>query len=160
MDVRLMLLLTLASPGLLGSPAGAQSLSGREYALQQVADAVPLRDAARSPRLSAGVTLRRDNAPLEEVLREIARQAQIGISYGEDLPRSATLVSIDVSRLRAVDALEVAVRGTPWTLLYAPTGQLMVVPRPPVRQGIVVGRVLAARTSQAVAGASVMNEGT
>ena len=160
MDVRLMLLLTLASPGLLGSPAGAQSLSGREYALQQVADAVPLRDAARSPRLSAGVTLRRDNAPLEEVLREIARQAQIGISYGEDLPRSATLVSIDVSRLRAVDALEVAVRGTPWTLLYAPTGQLMVVPRPPVREGIVVGRVLAARTSQAVAGASVMIEGT
>ena len=160
MDVRLMLLLTLASPGILGSPLGAQSLSGREYALQQVTDAVPLRDAARSPRLSAGVTLRRENAPLEEVLREIARQAQIGISYGEDLPRSGTLVSIDVSRLRAADALEVAVRGTPWTLLYAPTGQLMVVPRPPVREGIIVGRVVAARTSQPVAGASVLVEGT
>ena len=160
MDVRLMLLLTLASPGMLGSPVGAQSFSGREFALQQVADAVPLRDAARSPRLSAGVTLRRVNAPLHEVLREIARQAQIGISYGEDLPRSGTLVSIDVSRLRAVDALEAAVRGTPWTLLYATTGQLMVVPRPPAREGSIIGRVLAARTSQPVAGASVLVEGT
>ena len=160
MDVRLVLLLTLASPGMLGSPLGAQSLSSRDYALQLVADAVPLREAARSPRLSAGVTLRRDSAPLEEVLREIARQAQIGISYGEDLPRSATLVSIDVSRLRAVDALEVAVRGTQWTLLYSPSGQLMVVPRPPVRQGTIVGRVLAATTRQPVAGASVLIEGT
>ena len=156
MDVRLMLALTLATPGL----TGAQSPTGREYAVRQTAQAVPLREAANSPRLSAGVTLRRDQAPLEEVLREIARQAQIGISYGEELPRSGVRVSINVTRRRAVDALEAAVSGTPWTLLYARTGQIMVVPRPPLREGSITGRVTAARTGEPIAGASILIDGT
>jgi TonB-dependent starch-binding outer membrane protein SusC len=160
MDPRLVLLLTVAAPSLLGSALSAQALSVREYALQRPADAVPIRDAAASPRLSAGVTIRRSRAPLEDVLREIARQAQIGISYGDEVPRSGVLVSINVSRLRAVDALEAAVRGTPWTLLYAESGQIMVVRRPPALEGIITGRVTAARTGQPVAGASVTVDGT
>jgi TonB-linked SusC/RagA family outer membrane protein len=159
MDVRLMLAMTLVAPSLLGSPVGAQTPSIRGYAVQQT-DVRPLRDAARSPRLSASVTLRRTQAPLHEVLGEIARQAQIGISYGEELPRSGILVSVDVSGLRAADALEAAVRGTPWTLLYASTGQIMVVPRPPVVEAVISGRVTAARTGQPIAGASVTIEGT
>ncbi len=161
MDVRLMLVLTLVAPELMVSTTlDAHSPSGNSYAFQQTAEAIPLRDAAKSPGLSAGVTLRRDRAPLEDVLREIARQAQMGISYGEDLPRSGVLVSINVSRLRAGDALEAAVRGTPWTLLYLPTSQLMVVPRPPAIEGIVTGRVTVARTGQPIAGASVLVDGT
>jgi TonB-linked SusC/RagA family outer membrane protein len=160
MHVRLILALTLAAPALMRSTLEAQASSRREYALEPFAEAVPLRDAKKAPRLSAGVTLRRNGAPLEDVLREIARQAQIGISYGEELPLSGVLVSINVSRLRAADALEAAVSGTPWTLLYSATGQIMVVRRPPAREGTIAGRVMAARTGQAVAGATVTIEGT
>jgi TonB-linked SusC/RagA family outer membrane protein len=160
MNVRLMLVLALTAPGLMESPLHAQSpLSNSGSVLQQTAQAIPLRDAANLPRLSAGITLRRDAARLEDVLHEIARQAQIGISYGEDLPRSGVIVSINVSRLRAVDALEAAISGTPWALLYAPTGQIMVVPRPPLREGIITGRVTASR-GQPLDGATVLVEGT
>jgi TonB-linked SusC/RagA family outer membrane protein len=160
MHSRLMLVLTLAAPGLMTSTLDAQASSRREYAVESFAEAVPLREAKKSPRLRAGVTLRWNRAPLEDVLREIARQAQIGISYGEELPQSGVLVSINVSRLRAGDALEAAVSGTPWTLLYSATGQIMVVRRPPAREGSITGRVMAARTGQPIAGATVMIEGT
>ena len=160
MDVRLVFALTLLQPVVVEPALLAQVPTGRSYAVQERAGSIPLREAAEAPRLSGSVTLRRTRAPLDEVLREIARQAGLGISFGEQLPRSDTRVSIDVAGLRAADALERAVRGTSWTLLYAPDGQLVVVQRAAAREGSIGGRVTAARSGQPIASATVLVQGT
>jgi outer membrane receptor protein involved in Fe transport len=132
----------------------------RSYALARQANYVPLETmragAARLPAvLTRRVTLHRESVLLQQALLDIANQAGLGLSYGEDVVRSHTLVSIDVTGERAADALAAVVDGTAWAVLVTAAGQVTVVPAKQVAGGTVVGRVADAKSGQPIAGASV-----
>lgn len=160
MDARLVLALALFLPTTSGAELQAQNPVVTVLAAQERPRSVPLREVVGEPLLSGSVTVRRANAPLEQVLREIARQAGLGISFGEELPRSDTRVSVDIAGLRASDALDRAVRGTPWTVRYTESGQLLVMRRPPTLLGAVVGKVTAAGSGQPIAAVTLVVQGT
>src|SRR5215207_9294898 len=77
----------------------AQESSPPQYALALRARYLPLesvRDGTlRMPKaLERRVSVRRTGVPLQQVLLDIATQASLGLSYGEDLAKSRTMVSL------------------------------------------------------------------
>src|SRR5215211_5891874 len=133
------------------TPLQAQTVAARASALPYPGDYVPLEsirkgDARLLPAaLARAVTMRAERMPLERAVEAIARQADLGISYGEDLVRSNTLVSLAVDQVSAAEALELATRGTGWRALVTHSGQLTVVRRPrsesDIQAGTVAGQV-------------------
>ena len=91
--------------------------------------------------LTRRVTVSLEKAPLQRVLMEIATQAGLGLSYGEDLVRAAPMVSVDIKGRTAADALAAAVSGTKWVVLVTASGQVTVGPAGVPLVGIVSGLV-------------------
>jgi hypothetical protein len=82
----------------------AMAIKARYLPLESVRDGT-----VRMPRpLARRVSVRRDTVLLQQVLLDVATQAGLGLSYGEDLARSRTLVSIDVTDVPAAEALAAA----------------------------------------------------
>jgi TonB-dependent starch-binding outer membrane protein SusC len=134
----------------------AMALKARYLPLESVRDGT-----VRMPKvLARSVTVQREGVLLQQALLEIATQAGLGLSYGEDLARSNTIVSLDVANGTAAEALAAAVRGTPWTVLVTAAGQVAVVPGKHRQLGAVVGRVTDRATGAGVAGATLSLEGT
>jgi outer membrane receptor protein involved in Fe transport len=157
---------TLVIPG---ASAAGQTWSSdgapRNYALARQASYVPLETMrageARMPAvLTRRVSLHRESVVLQQALLDIANQAGLGLSYGEDLVRSHTVVSLDVANARAADALAAVVEGTEWAVLVTAAGQVTVVPAKQVARGTIAGRVTEAKTGQPIAGATVAIAGT
>jgi outer membrane receptor protein involved in Fe transport len=143
-------------------PAAAQN---QPVTLAQRGDYVPLEtvrthESKMPAALKRAVTLRADSVLLQQVLLDLANQAGLGLSYGEEVVRSRTRVSIDLTRVRVADALAKAVEGTRWSVLVTPTGQVTVVPAEPVQDGSIAGRVTDKATGAAVHGAMVTVDGT
>src|SRR5688500_4676913 len=110
---------TAAAPGAL---AAQEDPPPRQIALAPEARFLPLETVregvVRMPKaLARTVSVRRDSVPLQQVLVDIATQAGLGLSYGENLSRSRTLVSLDLARVSAAEALAAAVRHTEWSVL-------------------------------------------
>ncbi|HEY8484360.1 MAG TPA: SusC/RagA family TonB-linked outer membrane protein [Longimicrobiales bacterium] len=154
---------------LAGAPLQAQQtpLPG-PLALAGEAGYLPLHEVragtARWPApLARPVTLRARRIPLERALEAIARQANLGISYGEDLVRSRIEVSLDLEHVSAADALQLATRGTGWQALVTRSGQVTVVraAQPPATAaaGTIAGRVTDLQ-GEPLPGASVVVVGT
>ena len=146
-------------------PLGAQDAAGPRFASTAGARYLPLasvRDGVVSmPKsLARRVSVRYESATLQQVLMDIATQAGLGLSYGEELPRSRTLVSIDLKAATAAEALAAAVRDTRWAVMVNPAGQVAVLSAEQLRIGSVVGRVTDKTTKQGVADATVILEGT
>jgi TonB-linked SusC/RagA family outer membrane protein len=166
MRVASLCLLTLAAVALDGRGAiHAQEGAPRTYALALQARYQPLesvRDGTlRMPRpLARKVTVRRDGTVLQQVLLDIATQAGLGLSYGEDLARSRTMVSLELYESTAADALAAAVHGTRWAVLVSAAGQVTVVPAEERQLGSLVGRVSDAATLLPVVGAALSLDGT
>lgn len=118
--------------------------------------------------LARHVSVHRSRVPLEHVLQEIASQADLGLSYGEGVARSHTLISLDLQQSSVAEALEAAARDTEWRVLVTLSGQITVVPRErageATRQqpqvGVVTGRVTDAATGRPLDGARVSVVGT
>jgi TonB-dependent starch-binding outer membrane protein SusC len=132
------------------------ALASRYLPLESVRDGIVRMPSA----LARIVSVHRDSVLLQQVLLDIATQAGLGLSYGEDVARSATRVSLDASRVSAADALARAVKGTPWAVLVNAAGQVSVVSADERRLGVVSGRVTDRATGAPVVGAAVLLDGT
>src|SRR5207249_8691489 len=89
--------------GAAGGTAAQESSAGgpMTYALARKANYVPLETlretGSRIPAaLARRVSINRDAVPLQQVLLDIANQAELGLSYGEDLVRARVVVSLKV----------------------------------------------------------------
>jgi TonB-linked SusC/RagA family outer membrane protein len=134
----------------------AMALRARYLPLESVRDGT-----VRMPRaLARSVTVHREGVLLQQALLDIATQAGLGLSYGEDVARSNTMVSLDVANGTAAEALAAAVRGTRWAVLVTAGGQVAVVPRELRQLGSVIGRVTDRATGNGIAGALVSLTGT
>jgi len=106
------------------------------------------------------VNLTLEKVPLQRVLMEIATQAGLGLSYGEDLVRAAPMVSVRIDNKSAADALASAVDGTKWTVLVTASGQVAVSEASIPLIGTVAGRVTDRTTNQPIEAVRVTIEGT
>ena len=108
---RLPLLPLVAALALASGTLPAQENPPLQYALALRARYLPLesvRDGTvRMPKaLERRVSVHRALVPLQQVLLDIATQAGLGLSYGEDLAQSRTVVSDSTTRsLTALRAL-------------------------------------------------------
>ncbi|MGQ0537592.1 MAG: SusC/RagA family TonB-linked outer membrane protein [Gemmatimonadaceae bacterium] len=147
--------------------AAAQERGGapQTYAVALRARYVPLetvRDGTvRMPKpLARTVSVQREGALLQQVLLDIATQAGLGLSYGEDLAKSHTIVSLSVANASAADALAAATRNTQWAVLVTPSGQVAVVSALVRQLGSVAGRVSDRASAIGIAGVTLTLEGT
>jgi TonB-linked SusC/RagA family outer membrane protein len=143
----------------------AQGSPPPQYALALRARYLPLesvRDGTvRMPKaLERRVSVHRAEVPLQQILLDIATQAGLGLSYGEDLAQSKTYVSLEVTNTTAAEALAAAVRQTQWSVLVNASGQVAVVPAELRVLGVVSGRVTDRTTGAPVAAAALAIEGT
>jgi TonB-linked SusC/RagA family outer membrane protein len=143
----------------------AQEQPSRTLAMSLKSSYLPLESVRngtlRMPRaLGRRVSVQRHGVPLQQVLLDIATQAGLGLSYGEDLARSSTIVSMDVTNTTAAEALAAAVQGTEWAVLVTASGQVAVVPADEQQLGVVSGRVTDRATGLGVASAVLTLEGT
>ncbi len=123
-------------------------------------DAVRHGMVAMPSKLSRKVSVARHGVLLQQALLDIATQAGLGLSYGEDLARAETVVSVEVSRVSAADALAAAVQGTEWAVFVNGVGQVTVTKGVVQQNGTIVGRVTDAKTQTAFSGATVLVQGT
>jgi TonB-linked SusC/RagA family outer membrane protein len=138
------------------SPGGAPEVNARYLPLEYVRDGT-----VRMPKaLTRKVSLRRRDVLLQQALLDIATQARLGLSYGEDLARANTIVSLDVTNASAADALAAVVRGTQWSVLVTARGQVAVVPAAHPQLGTVAGRVTDRATGLGVPSTTLALEGT
>jgi TonB-linked SusC/RagA family outer membrane protein len=143
----------------------AQENPPLQYALALRARYLPLesvRDGTvRMPKaLERRVSVHRALVPLQQVLLDIATQAGLGLSYGEDLAQSRTVVSLEVTNATAAEALAEAVRQTRWSVLVNASGQVAVVPVELRVLGAVSGRVTDRTNGAPIVGATLAIEGT
>ncbi|MDB4906166.1 MAG: hypothetical protein JWO05_950 [Gemmatimonadetes bacterium] len=160
-SLSLLALAAIAWPAL-----GAQDTSPRPaFNGARAPQYLPL-ESVRSGRVRMPEALKRrvsvtlERVPLQRVLMEIATQAGLGLSYGEDLVRAAPTVSVDITGLSAADALARAVDGTRWTVLVTASGQVTVSSASVMMVGTVSGRVTDRGSNQPVEAAQVTIEGT
>jgi TonB-linked SusC/RagA family outer membrane protein len=90
------------------------------------------------------VTVVRERVLLQHALMDIATQAGLGLSYGDDVVRAAPRVTLDLHDVSAVDAIAAAARGTGFTVLVTDGGQVAVV------RDVAPARALAAVVAGAV----------
>jgi TonB-linked SusC/RagA family outer membrane protein len=155
----------LAALAAVSSTLPAQESPPAQYALALRARYLPLesvRDGTvRMPKaLERRVSVHRAEVPLQQVLLDIATQAGLGLSYGEDLAKAKTLVSLDVTSATAAEALASAVRDTPWSVLVNASGQVAVVPAEMRVLSVVTGRITDKVNGAPIGGASLAIEGT
>ncbi len=164
---RMFLGLLAALLGVVSLVAGQEAAAGgpTTYAVARKANYVPL-EALRQTRsripapLARTVSVQRDNALLQQVLLDIANQAELGLSYGEDLVRAHVVVSLHLKNAAAADALQQIVEGTDWAVLVTPAGQVAVVRAEPPQVGSITGRVTAKASNTPLVGVTVVVQGT
>jgi TonB-linked SusC/RagA family outer membrane protein len=154
-----LIVLLVVLPVVVASDARGQDRPAT-YALAGKANYLPLesvRDGTlRMPKvLARRVVVSREAVPLQQVLLDIATQAGLGLSYGEDLAQSDTRVSLQLDGVTAAEALAAAVRDTPWAVLVTAAGQVAVVPASRPLFGAVSGRVRDRASGLPVAGAEL-----
>ncbi len=151
---------TLATPPNASAQAGGYRLA--DYSGFQPLDVVESGRAVAPAQLVRRVSLHRDGILLQQALMDIATQAGMGLSYGEDLASSQVLVDVDVRNVTAAEAFAATIRGTGWMLYVSPSGQAVVLRDAARRkvEGTVTGTVVDAGSGQGIATVIVMVEGT
>ena len=145
---------------LTAAPAGAQDGSTARYASREAGGYLPLEVVREGkvkmpPALARRVSVRRSGALLQQVLLDVATQAGLGLSYGEEVARANTVVSLDVRDKPAAEALAAAVRGTRWQVLVTAAGQVTVIAAERRQTGIITGAVTDSASGQPLAGVTV-----
>jgi hypothetical protein len=99
----------------------------------------PTTDAAA--KLDKMVTLKTGTQKLIDVLRSIARQSGLKLSYSAQLIPITKQVHIKSTKLTAKKALSEALRGTNLEFVVSPSGQIMFLSKAEVKQETVTGVV-------------------
>jgi TonB-linked SusC/RagA family outer membrane protein len=152
----------------LGPPTNASAQgTGSAYQLAQQSnyqrlDAMTTGRTAAPIQLAQRVSLQRKRIPLQQALMEIASQAGMGLSYGEELTAARVSVTVDISNVTAAEAFAAAIRGTGWMLYVSTSGQAVVLRDAVSRRvaGAVAGSVVDAATGVGIATVTVLVEGT
>lgn len=108
------------------------------------------------------VTLNVVNMPLEDVIRTIAEQANIPISYSDAVLPTHKPITVALVDATIAEAFSAVLRDTDVQLSVGSTGQVMLIPSPRSQQetGTIKGKVRDAITKQPLPGANVKIEGT
>ncbi len=122
-------------------------------------------DIRRTPALRQRVTLDLRGATLEQALREIGRQSGLRFVYSQDLIPASSPVELRAESITVAAALTELLVDAGVDVVLSPSGQAMLTRQGEQRQrtvqvGTVVGRVTDAKTQTALAGATVVVQGT
>jgi len=112
------------------------------------------------PGLSNLVTLDFHAVPLERVLTTIADRGHLSLTYSRNLMGLDRRVSLSVSGVRVLDALEAAIAGRGLDVLAAPSGELVVTNTALAPAGKIQGTVTDAVTNAPLTGARVTLDGS
>lgn len=87
-------------------------------------------------RLNQHISLHLDNATLEEAFEEIKRKSRVDVGYGKYPVLAEKRVTLKANQITVLDALHIIVRGSNLGLRMAPSGRVLVIPRPePAEEG-------------------------
>ncbi len=122
-------------------------------------------DASNAAILQRRVSLDLAQVTVAAALKEIGRQANLAFLYSRSLLPAERTVSLEVKNLTLAAALTEVLLGTGLDVLVSPDGQLALIRKPlerkaPVQSGAVTGRVTDVKTQTALAGATVVVQGT
>jgi outer membrane receptor protein involved in Fe transport len=147
----------------LGAPAQEPSTSS---AAGVVASAtwVSVRSSTTTP-LRRVISVDLQAANVRQAIAEIAKSGNVAIGYGDDVTRSKARVSLKAGGLTVAQALTGILEGTGLEAYVSLTSGAVVVRAAPPQQapaqtGTIVGRVTDAKSGAALAGATVMVDGT
>lgn len=126
-------------------------------------------------RLNEPVTVRIEDTTLEDALSQIARAADLNLSYGHFSALNERRVSLEIIDVPVLNALYEALRGSGLGLQLAPSGRVIVVPlehtavsttsntvesEPEVAAHTVNGRVISTEDGSGLPGVNVIVKGT
>ncbi len=116
-----------------------------------------------SSKAESRVTLRFDNTSLDQVLKSIAQQSGIDITYVKDIV-AGKKVTVHVDSVTVYNALRSVLNGTGLSVNVFPSGNVSVVPGTSEKQqqaaGMVTGSVVDSATKKGIAKATVTIAGT
>ena len=114
---------------------------------------------------TARVTLRVQDSSVAYVIRALAQQAHLRLSYDNGDQRFARLVTMAVADIRVMDAFAVALQGTGLAAKLASDGETVMIrgqaasERAKIASGVIAGRVMDSTTGAGLGGAQVRVEG-
>jgi len=157
MITRFLVLLAIAATASAQQPSGeyASTERGPRFLLATTRETVTL-DVSRTPALRRRVSIDATRQPLKDVLDQIARQADLSLSFSPDVVNLETVVTLEAKNLTVAAALTEVLMDLHVDVVLSPGGQLSIVrqPPPPV-VGTVSGRVTDAVTGQPIGGAQI-----
>ncbi len=146
--------------------AAAQTTSGEEPGSIAVASRswVPARSSSAAP-LKRAISLDLDSVTVRHAIAEIARRGGLPIGYDQEAARFKARVSLRGAGLTVGEALTAVLRGTGLEAYVSlTTGRVVVRAAPPAEApaavGAIVGKVSDGKTRSALAGATVVVQGT
>jgi outer membrane receptor protein involved in Fe transport len=161
--------LVLAWLLVLGLPAAAQELADANTArhprflLAKGTTTVPL-DVAGTPVLMQRLALDLDGVSLRDALKAITSRTRLRLVYNDDVVPLETRVHLKADDIAVGPALMDLLLDTGIDVVFHPDGHAVLVKRTageaPLQTGTIVGRVTDVKTQGALAGATVIVEGT
>jgi outer membrane receptor protein involved in Fe transport len=163
---RLLFALVLVAAG--GGRARAQEIELASRAprfLSTVTKSGERLDASNAAILQRRVSLDLTGVTVKTALDEIARQAHVELLYSKNVVQLERQVSVEAKNLTVAAALTEVLIGAGLDVLVSPEGQLALAKKPLARMaglqaGSIAGRITDAKTAGALAGATVLVEGT
>ncbi len=141
--------------------SGVAAQTSASPAPTTLARSVPAQAAGLGRRIAVHFTGTR----LDDALKTIAREGSIALSYGSRVVPVERRVSYDGQMVSVREALDGVLRGT--GIEVRVVGEQVILakgsdpnPDPPAQKGSIVGRVTDAKTQTALAGATVVVQGT
>ncbi len=117
------------------------------------------------------ISVRAENAPVREVLEQIAGKAKLGIAYNPDLASLNRRIDFDQQNVTVGNALMLALEGTEFDASISRTREIVLRKRPEaanpaeeiaeeVFQQTVTGRVVSAASGESMPGVNILIAGT
>lgn len=117
-------------------------------------------DVGRSPLLSQRISVQLHDVSLEEALRTIAAAGGLDLAYSRTTVPLDRIVRLDARHITVAAALEKVLTGVDVDVVFSSAGRAMIVKRPPLADGTIVGRVTDARSGAPLEAVSVVVDGT
>jgi outer membrane receptor protein involved in Fe transport len=114
--------------------------------------------------LERTISLHLSRVSVEEALRAVSRQTEMGLAYSRDILPTRKFVSIDDKEISVGDALQIILRGTNLTASVSASGQITIVPAATAKKqngkGTITGVTSNAKTKRVIEGVHIALEGT
>ncbi len=142
--------------------AADAAASGPRFLLASASKLVPL-DVDRTPVLARRLALNLEGITLKQALAEIAARAGLELAYSDDIVASTRRVHLQAGDITAAAALTDVLLGAGVDVVFGRGGRAWLVRRTALvaaAPGTIVGRVTDAKSQTALAGATVVVQGT